>query len=190
MSVATRAAATRLAMRNQRADHVQVTPYKPPRHQLTLVAKPGGAALGIAHAGEILAAVRLTPDEVLAHAERTAKAAVLAGVPAREVAERLLAALGVDGPPARRVATQRVGCCQRCGATFEPPHTRGKVPAVCPSCRDQARTRPPVTCRDCGATFEPRHRMGPLPRRCSACTAEAARKRARAYALRLRGLTP
>lgn len=113
-------------------------PRRAPVHELALVVRDGRATIGIAHAGEMLAGVRLTAAETWATAERLLIGLALAEG-AEAVAEQACAALGVrrlrPPEPVRRAGwRERRATCRGCGAGFA-VRAPGKLPNWCRDCR-------------------------------------------------------
>lgn len=133
-------------------------PYRAPVHQLGIAVRGDRAAVGIAHAGEVLAAVRIDRDAAIACAGQLVAAARALGATDDELAT----ATGLIAPTQRPKRTSRRPRAPR------PP-------------------RPIETeCRDCGASIAVAPR-GPVPRRCPACKVDYFRQYARDRYQRRRG---
>lgn len=168
------------------------------------MARDGRAILGISHAGEVIAAVKLSIAELASFGVRAIELAAQQGadldqlelavrepiygqrkiVRARQRLERKNVVRRKQ-----RAARVRLGTCQDCGAEIRKTGT-GKMPKRCGECRaahhrrdyhnrQEAAGRPQrpnrAICLDCGAEV-PVLSMGPVPQRCVGCAKEHARE--------------
>ena len=131
-------------------EHNAPRPFRAPVHQLAIAHRGDRAIVGIAHAGEILAAVQLDRDAAVTSAAQLIAAARALGATDDEIAS----AAGLVAPQRPQSRTPRRPRAQR-------PARPSDVP-----------------CRDCGTTAAVAAR-GPVPRRCPACRAEQLRQYAR-----------
>ncbi len=111
-----------------------VAPFRAPVHQLAIAHRGDVAIVGIAHAGEIIAAVRLDRDLLVAHIEGLIAAAESIGISRAQIA----GILGIEAPAPTVIVMPRAPRptekpCDDCGATIA-VLPRGKIPQRCPSC--------------------------------------------------------